>query len=81
VVPLNAIAQEAIRAYLATREDLSPTTPLLVQQGQHAPLSRQGLNSLVGRLMQRVGIEGASVHTLRHYADSRTMPTRTVDSL
>jgi site-specific recombinase XerD len=40
VVPLNSVAEQAVRASLETREDRSPTAPLLVQQGGSTSLDR-----------------------------------------
>jgi site-specific recombinase XerD len=66
VVPLNSGAEQALRASLAGRDGLGPRSPLFVSERRGRPLSRQGLGSLLGRLYTRLGIAGASVHTLRH---------------
>ena len=65
-VPLNPGAEQALRASLAGRDGLGPRSPLFVAERTGRPLSRQGLGSLLGRLYTRLGIDGASVHTLRH---------------
>lgn len=65
VVPLNSVAERALRTYLAERGALEPRSPLFVT-AKGTPFTRQGLGSLVGRLYARLGISEASVHTLRH---------------
>jgi integrase/recombinase XerD len=66
VVPLNSVAEEALRGYLDTRDGLGPQAPVFITGRKGTALSRQGLGSLLGRLYARLGIAGASVHTLRH---------------
>ncbi len=66
VVPLPAHAEQAVKAYLATRDAWGPGDPLFVKGEQGRPLTRQGLGSVLARLYARCGIVGASVHTLRH---------------
>lgn len=64
-VPLNSVAERALQAYLRERTELGPRDPVFVTRKGTA-LTRQGLGSLLGRLYARVGIDRASVHTLRH---------------
>ena len=66
VVPLPPRAEQAVQAYLATRDAWGPRDPLFVKGEQGLPLTRQGLGSVLARLYAGCGIVGASVHTLRH---------------
>jgi integrase/recombinase XerD len=64
VVPLNSAAEEALQAYLGGRGALGLRAPLFTT-GRGAPLTRQRLGGLLGRLYGRLGLRGASAHTLR----------------
>jgi site-specific recombinase XerD len=65
LIPLNHKACKAIAAYLAIRPDIPGGTPLFVSQFKR-PLSTRAIQERVTKYLTEAGIEGASVHTLRH---------------
>jgi integrase/recombinase XerD len=63
-IPLNYKACKAIAAYLQVRIDVGYPALFLSQFKQ--PVSIQAIQERVKKYMKEAGIEGASVHTLRH---------------
>jgi site-specific recombinase XerD len=61
--PIAGDELRAIKRYLATRVD---TLPWLFVSERAQPLTRQGVNYLVGVAAERAGLSGAHPHTLRH---------------
>src|SRR3712207_5999476 len=64
VIPLNYKACKAIAAYLQIRIDVGYPALFLSQFKQ--PMSKQAIQERVKKYMKEAGIDGASVHTLRH---------------
>jgi integrase/recombinase XerD len=63
-IPLNYKACQAVAAYLQVRIDVGYQALFLSQFKQ--PMSIQAIQERVKKYMKEAGIEGASVHTLRH---------------
>lgn len=64
IVPLNAEARRALRAYLAVRPQVSHRALFV---GQHRePLGRLGIGYRIAALARRAGLERVTPRTLRH---------------
>ncbi len=63
-IPLNYKACKALAAYLKVRIDVGYPALFLSQFKQ--PMSNRAIQQRVEKYMEEAGIEGASVHTLRH---------------
>src|SRR3712207_859231 len=63
-IPLNHKACKALAAYLKVRIDVGYPTLFLSQFKQ--PMSTRAIQQRVEKYLTEAGIEGASVHTLRH---------------
>ena len=65
IIPLNSVAQRAIKAYLKGRPVGCSTEHLFVTN-RTTPMTRPLLHRLLKRYFVSAGISGASFHTLRH---------------
>jgi integrase/recombinase XerC len=65
LIPLNHKACKAIASYLAVRPAIAGETPLFVSQFKR-PLSTRAIQDRITKYLTEAGIQGASVHTLRH---------------
>jgi len=65
LVPLNSVAERAIKAYLALRPPDGETDNLFLTN-RKTPLTRSLLHRLLLRYFRLANIVGASFHTLRH---------------
>jgi len=74
-VPLNYKACQALAAWLKVRPPVDHDA-LFVAKFK-TPISRRGIQYLVSRYLEEVGIEGASVHTLRHTMATHHVAART----
>jgi len=63
-VTLNWKACKALKAYVSTRPESSGPSLFLSKFG--FPLGRRAIQDIVSKYLKDAGIEGASVHTLRH---------------
>ena len=64
----------ALKSYLALRPESVSQRVFLNYQGE--PISERGIRKLVVKYRKEAGItKKASCHTLRHYADTQTMPS------
>lgn len=74
-VPISPAAVRAIRAYLAAYPATGDEP--LFRTGPARPLTRRRLHKIVDRYALALRLP-RGVHTLRHYAESRIMPSRRV---
>jgi len=65
LIPLNLVAERAIKGYLSERPSDCPTNHLFLTNRQ-TPLTQPLLSRLLKRYFQLADIKGASFHTLRH---------------
>jgi site-specific recombinase XerD len=75
-VPLNLTARRALSDYLNARGS-AELEDWVFESKRKAPLSARGVQKVIHDLAAKAGITRirVSAHTLRHYADPRTMPT------
>jgi integrase/recombinase XerC len=81
-VPLNAAARRALTAYLSTSSSKNSDAHLFFSK-RNQPASIRTLQDTIARLARRAHIKRikVSAHTLRHYTESRTMPSHHISSL
>jgi site-specific recombinase XerD len=81
VVPLVKQAEAVLKAYLKGRDALPEYDEVFIARNGTS-MDVRTVRYRIHKYYKEAGIrKKASVHTLRHYADSRTMPTRTGDSM
>ncbi len=64
VIPLNTKASLALSNYLDIKEDVENSILFLNRFGE--PLGDRGIQKMLRKYLKEAGIEGASIHTLRH---------------
>jgi integrase/recombinase XerC len=72
-VPLNQSARSALLA-IGHQEHAGKRTHIFA--GQRGPLTPRGVQNLLSKYAAAAGLEDVSPHALRHYAESRTMPSK-----
>lgn len=63
-VPLNYKACRALKAYLAVRPGCEEDAVWITKF--RTPMKKRAIQAAVAKYLQEIGVEGASVHTLRH---------------
>jgi site-specific recombinase XerD len=64
-IPLNHKACKAVAAYLTVRPDINGETALFLSQFKQQ-MSTRAIQERITKYLTEAGIQGASVHTLRH---------------
>src|SRR6266498_227275 len=64
IIPLNTKARLALSNYLGIKKDTGTRILFLNRFGE--PLGERGVQKMLKRYLKRAGIDGASIHTLRH---------------
>jgi site-specific recombinase XerD len=64
MIPLNTKACIALKNYLGARKDVGNNIIFLNRFGE--PLGERGVQKILKKYLKKVGLERASVHTLRH---------------
>jgi integrase/recombinase XerD len=64
IIPLNTKASLALSDYLGIKKDTRTSILFLNRFG--GPLGERGVQKMLRKYLKKAGIEGASIHTLRH---------------